>query len=61
MKNNDQCAAWIDKVKLLEWLELQLYFSLEDGASAFDAYRDVISYVRQMSTHVRNLPDIGVR
>lgn len=62
MSNNGKCEALIDKTKLLEWLEFRLGCCLlEGGGSAFDAYRDVIVYVRQMSTRVTNLPDIGLR
>ena len=62
MKDNEQCTAWVDKAKLLEWLEFRLgYCLLGDGGSAVDAYRDMIAYVRRMSTRITNLPDIGFR
>lgn len=62
MANNGKYEALVNKAKLLEWLEFRLgYCLLEGGGSAVDAYRDVIVYVRQMSTRVTNLPDIGLR
>ena len=60
--NNHRSGPLIDKTALLKWLEYRAYYcALEDGkVSAFDAYRDVIAYVNQITTHIK-IPDIGIR
>ena len=66
MKKNNHSGnsgeALVDKAALLQWLEDRAYYCVmeEDGISAFDAYRDVIAYVRRMTTHIK-IPDIGIR
>ena len=60
--DNHSGEALIDKTALLKWLEYRAYYCMleEDESSAFDAYRDVIAYVRRMTTHIK-IPDIGIR